>query len=291
MRNIFLFIRRYITLLLFLVLQGFAIWMLFNYNRFHRTVGMGIASEVTGTINKQFDRLDDYVTQGEENRRVHRMNDSLLNSLRTNFTIPDTGSIAVVDSVLIDSVPGVRRYNWLDAKVVYNSVNFDKNYLQLSRGSASGVKESMAVLNSEGAVVGQVVNTSANFSHVMSLLNVQIAISAALKKTGEAGEVTWDGKNPGLVQLRNIPRSVQLQKGDTVVTSRYSYNFPPDKMIGTVAAIASDAATGFHIITVKTAVNFSNIQQVFVVENLQRDEQVQLEKETEKKIEQQKRTN
>jgi rod shape-determining protein MreC len=36
-------------------------------------------------------------------------------------------------------------------------------------------------------------------------------------------------------------------------------------------------------------VNFSNVQQVFVVENLQREEQVQLEKDTEKKIEQQKR--
>jgi rod shape-determining protein MreC len=37
-------------------------------------------------------------------------------------------------------------------------------------------------------------------------------------------------------------------------------------------------------------VNFNNVQQVFVVDNLQREEQVQLEKDTEKKIEQQKRT-
>ena len=45
-----------------------------------------------------------------------------------------------------------------------------------------------------------------------------------------------------------------------------------------------------YLLKVKTAVNFSAIQQVFVVDNLQRDEQVQLEKDTEKKIEQQKRT-
>jgi hypothetical protein len=38
-------------------------------------------------------------------------------------------------------------------------------------------------------------------------------------------------------------------------------------------------------------VNFSNIQQVFIVENLQEQEQLQLEKDTKKAIEQQKKGN
>ena len=61
-------------------------------------------------------------------------------------------------------------------------------------------------------------------------------------------------------------------------------------MIGTIAAIGSDPSTGLYLLKVKTAVNFSNLQQVFVVENLQREEQIQLEKDTEKKYEQQKKT-
>jgi rod shape-determining protein MreC len=290
MRNIFLFIRRFSTLLLFLVLQGIAIWMLFKYNRFHRTVGMGIASEVTGVVNTQVDRLDDYFQQGAENKRVHRMNDSLMNLLRSNFMTVDSARRPMTDSVMIDSVQTVRRYYWLDAKVVYNTVNADRNYLQLNRGSKYGVKENMAVLNSDGAVVGQVVNTSANFSQVMSLLHIQNTLSAALKKTGEAGQVSWDGKDPRFVQLKGIPRNVQVKAGDTVLTSKYSYNYPPDKIIGTVAKVANDPATGFLLIQVKTAANFNNIQQVFVVENLQREEQVQLNQDTEKKIDQQKRT-
>ena len=62
-------------------------------------------------------------------------------------------------------------------------------------------------------------------------------------------------------------------------------------MIGTVAEISSDPATGFYNLKVKTAINFSSIQQVFIVENLQRDEQLQLQKETERKIDQQKTSN
>ena len=42
MRNIFLFIRRYFVFLCFLVLQVLALYMLFNYNRFHRAAFLGI---------------------------------------------------------------------------------------------------------------------------------------------------------------------------------------------------------------------------------------------------------
>src|SRR4051794_7592180 len=281
MRNIFLFIRRYFTFIAFMVLQVFALWMLFKYNRIHHAAFMGVASEFTGSINTQVDKLDDYFHQGEENKRVHRMNDSLLNLLHSNFAAHDTAQRLVEDSIMIDSTKDVRRYYWRDAKVVYNTINFEKNYLQINRGSNYGIRDNMAVLNSDGAVVGQVVNVSPNFSSVMSLLHVQSSVSASIKKTGEAGKVEWDGKDPRFVSLRGIPKSVQVKVGDTIVTSRYSYNFPPDKMIGTIENVSSDPASGFYLLKIKTAVNFSNIQQVFVVENLQRDEQLQLERDTE----------
>lgn len=290
MRNIFLFVRRYFTFLAFLILQFVALSMLFRYNHLHQSIGLGIASEITGTVNKQVDKLDDYFHQGEENRRVHRMNDSLLNLLRLNYSITDSSQRVMTDSLLKDSIHVVRRYLWRDAKVVYNTVNADKNYLQINKGSKYGIRDNMAVLNSDGAAVGVVVNVSPNFSEVMSLLHVQNSVSGALKKTGDAGKVEWDAKDPRFVYLKGISKSIPIKIGDTVVTSRYSYNFPPDRIIGTVAGIGSDPASGYYLLKVKTAVNFSTIQQVFVVENMQREEQLQLEKDTEKKIDQQKKT-
>ena len=290
MRNIFLFIRRYITFLAFVVLQIFALWMLFKFNKIHRAAFLGVANEVTGSVNKQVDKLDDYFHQGEENRRVHRMNDSLLNLLRSNFSKLDTSQLLVADTIMVDSTKSLRRYVWRDAKVVYNTVNSDKNYLQLDKGAKYGIRDNMAVLNSDGAVVGQVVTVSPNFSSVMSLLHVQSSVSASLKKTGDAGKIKWDGKDPRFVVMEGISKSVEVKVGDTVLTSKYSYNFPPDKLIGTIAAINIDQASGFYLLKVRASVNFNNIQQVHVVENLQRDEQVQLEKETIKNIDQQKKS-
>ena len=120
----------------------------------------------------------------------------------------------------------------------------------------------------------------------MSLLHVKNTVSAAHKNSGSIGKVEWDAKDPRELLLRGIPRDAQLKAGDSVLTSRYSDNFPPNYLIGTIKTISSDPATGFYVLKIKPAVNFSTIQQVFIVENLQRDEQIELMKETEKKMEQ-----
>ena len=291
MRNIFLFIQRYFVFLTFLVLQALALWMLFNYNRFHRAAFLGAASEVTGSINKQVDKVDDYFQLAEENRRLHRMNDSLLNMLPTNYNMPDTSVKLVVDSTRYDTLAQNRRYVYRPAKVIYNSIISEANYLQLNRGANHGIRDNMAVINSEGAAVGVVVNVSPNFSQVMSLLHVKSRATAALKKTGDYGTLEWDADDPRYLSLKGIPRNVKVATGDTVLTSVYSFNFPPGFMVGTVAEVASDPASGFQLVKVKAAVNFNSIQHVFVVENLQRDEQLQLNKDTESKIEQENRSN
>ena len=264
-------------------------WLLFSYNRFHRARGLGWASEITGRINNQYNKVEDFFNQKEENRRVHRLNDSLLNLLPENFMKPDSSGQLVKDSVSYDTTGALRRYFWREARVIYNTVSAQKNYIQLDRGYKQGIKDYMAVISSEGAAVGVVVNVSANFSQVMSLLHVQQNINASLKKTGEFGTIEWDGKNPQLLTLKRIPNSNAVQKGDTVLTSTYSFNFPPGLMIGTVAQIIEDKSTNFLLLKIKPAANFFNLQQVFVVENLQSEEQIKLNESTKKKIEEPKK--
>jgi rod shape-determining protein MreC len=249
-----------------------------------------MSNEVTGRINTQVDKVDDYFHLREENRRVHRMNDSLMNLMRLNYLPVDTSSRSVIDSLQInDSTKSARRYLWREAKVVYNSVNFDQNYIQINRGFDQGIRDNMAVLNSDGALVGVVVNTSANFSQIMSLLHTKSRVPASLKRSSVFGTVEWDAKDPRYLLLRGISKDVEVKKGDSIVTSIYSYNYPPNFLIGTINSIAIDQSSGFYLLRLRTAVNFNAVQQVFVVENLQRSEQLKLEEETRLKIEQQKK--
>jgi rod shape-determining protein MreC len=273
------------TFFLFLILQVVALWFLFSYNRFHRAKFLGLANEMTGRINTQYNKVEDYFTLREENRRVHRLNDSLLNLLPRNFAKRDTSLNAVQDSIPYDTVGNYRRYLSRPATVVYNTVNSQKNYIQINRGSNHGIRDNMSVVSSDGSAVGVVMNVSANFSQVMSLLHVQSTVSASLKRTGDFGTVEWDGKDPRYLVLKRIPKTVEVKKGDSVLTSKVSFNFPPGYMVGTVEDIKLDNATGMYLLKIKTAANFYNLQQVHVIENVERAEQVKLFEETRKKIE------
>jgi rod shape-determining protein MreC len=284
MRNIFLFIGRYFTFFAFLGFQALALSFLFRYNKYHQAVGLGVANELTGWMNSKYANVDQYFHLKQESDRIHHVNDSLINLLKTNFLSPDTATQFVQDTIPYDTLGDRRRYVWRDAEVVSNSVNSERNYLQINRGSKQGIRDNMAVLNSDLSLVGIVVNTSDNFSQVMSLLHVKNNVNAIMKRSGNAGTISWDGKSPLYLTMTGIPKSDSIAKGDTVLTGTYSLSFPPLRMIGSVASIIKDNSSSFYILQIKTAANFQNLQHVFVVENLQAEEQEKLDKETRKKI-------
>lgn len=287
LRNVLLFIRRYITFFTFLFLQVVSLWFLFNYNRFHRAKFLGIANEMTGRINSQYNKVEDYFNLKEENKRVHRLNDSLMNLLRGNFEKRDTNMVLVRDSVAYDTTGLYRRYYSRPATVVYNTVNSEKNYLQINRGSNQGIRDNSGVISSDGNVVGVIVNVSPNFSQVLSLLHIQSKLVASLKKSGESGTIEWDGKDPRFLLLKRMPKTVPVSKGDSIVTSgNNTLTFPKGLLIGTVAEVKEDIANGTYMLKIKTAANFYSLQQVHVIENIERDEQLTLLDATKKKLEQ-----
>lgn len=290
MRNVFLFIRKFFTFFLFLALQVVALWMLFTYNKFHRAKGLGYANEVTGWFNSKFKSVDDYIHQQAENQRLHRVIDSQMNMHPVNFELIDTTLRTTIDSLPYDTLGHRRIYQWRTAKVTYNGVSERKNYLQLNKGSRHGVKDYMCVLNSDLSAVGVVVNVSAGYSQVMSLLHSESRVSVALKKGGNTGIIQWDGKDPRYLTLPGIPGSDTVSKGDTVLTSINS-NFPPGFMVGTVEEVIKDKSTNFLVLKVKTAANFYNLQQVHIVEKTDYDEQTKLMNDTRKKIDDPKKAN
>ena len=285
MRNIFLFIRRFFTVIVFLVLQVVALWFLFTYNRFHKSKGLGVASEATGWFNSRYNTLEDFFKMKEENRRLLKMNDSLINLLSSNFTKIDTAVTILKDTIPYDTLGNFRHYAWREAQVLYSTVNSEKNYVQINRGANQGMKDNMGVFSSDGGLVGQVVNVSPNFSQVMSLLHVQNKVNVQVKKYKISGTLSWDGKDPRFLTLTNIPKSDSLIKGDTIVTGNYSLSFPPGHLVGTIAEIIPDPSTNFYVLKILAVANFQNLQHVMVVENLQYNDQDNLLKETKKKIE------
>lgn len=281
MRNIFLFIRRYFNFLFFLVLQIIALSFLFRYNKFHEAAFMGVANELTGRVSSRYSNVQYYFHLKQTNEALAAQNEALINSLPSNFQPADTSVNRVIDTVKTDTTTEVRRYEWLRARVVNNSVALQNNYITIHRGENQGVKKDMGVISPNG-IVGTVVNTSENFAVVMTMLNRQSSVSAKLKKGGEISKVQWDGKSPSRVTMMNIPRSANVAKGDSVVTSGYSLSFPPDILVGTVTDVIEDKSSNFLTLQIQPGTNFYSVEYVMVVNNLQKDEQKKLEEATRK---------
>jgi rod shape-determining protein MreC len=276
MKNIFIFIRRYFNFLFFLLLQILSITLLVRYNQTHEAVYAEVSNEVTGRVNYQYNKVQNYFHLKENNRLLLEENARLKNLLRTDFEGPDSLRDVVVDTLVRDTSGRYRKFIWLPAKVVNNTVSQQQNYVTLHRGSNQGVKKDMAVVGPQG-VVGTVIAVSENFSRVMSVLNRNSKVSSMLKKGNIPGTVEWDGRDPRFLTLRNIPKSVAVSRGDSVVTSIYSANFPSDIMVGIVWDITSDPTSNFSIIRLKTATNFYNLEYAYLIENVQWEEQRRLE--------------
>lgn len=277
MKNIFLFIQRYFTFLSFLLFQVLSIVMLSNASKTHESFFSSAANEVTGGINKRYSGLRDYFNLKETNRQLAFENAQLRNALKLNFPVAETGKITVTDSLVKDTSGHFRKYTYLPAKVIGNTVTLQTNFLSLERGSDQGVKKGMAVNGPEG-IVGVVVETSPNISKVMSLLHRNSKVSAMLKKDHNSGTIEWDGTDPSFLTMRNVSKGAKVTKGDTVFTSTYSANFPSNLMIGTVAGISSESSSNFYTLKIKTATNFFSIQYVYLIQNARYAEQVQIEK-------------
>jgi rod shape-determining protein MreC len=280
-RNIFLFIRRYFNFLFFVVLQIVALSFLFRYNKFHEAAFMGVANEVTGRVGGQFNNVEYYFRLKKTNEALVKENAELRNRLRLNYETADTTQKLVTDSIPYDTLGHTRKYIWRPAKVVSNTVTLQNNYLTIERGLAQGVKKDMGVIGPNG-IVGTVVDVSDNYAVVMSLLHRQSRVSAKMKKSGEVGIIQWDGENPFFVTMTNVPKSLPVVKGDTVVTSQYSYLFPQGIMVGTVSSIVEDKTSNFYTLRIRPSTNFNTIEYVTVTENTMKDEQKKLEEASRK---------
>ena len=272
MRNIFLFIRRYFNFLFFLLLQVFCIYLIAHYNRYHNAVASFYMNEITGRVNIQYNKVDNFLQLNKSNEALKKENERLRNELKYNFQGLDTVNKIVTDSIPYDTLGNKRVWLYKAAKVVSNSVTAQNNFIVLGRGASKQLQKDAGVVDPGNGVVGIVTDVSENFAVVMSLLHKDSRISVKLKKGGDAGQVTWDGKEPNRLSLIDIKKSAKVAKGDTVFTSGFTTTFPYGMMVGTIDEVLQDKSTNNLIIKLKSSANFYNLQYVYTIDNLQKDE-------------------
>ena len=133
----------------------------------------------------------------------------------------------------------------------------------IDRGSRDGVARGMAVVNGDG-VVGQVFAVSPNFSKVLLAVAPSSAMDVLLQKSRVRGILKGTGALT--YQLDYILKTVEVEKGDQVVTAGYGGIFPTGLPIGVVSKVVRRRRGMFLQIEVTPAVDFLTLEDLLVIE-------------------------
>ena len=165
-------------------------------------------------------------------------------------------------------------FTYISASVVGKTLNLLQNTITIDAGRDEGVKPNMPIVTDEG-LVGRVISTSPGYAIGQILWNKDFRASAKVERDRVDGILQWDGGEH--LSLRNVAKTLDVQVGDVVVTSEYSALYPAGIKIGVVSKTSQAPGALFQTIEISPSVDFSRLEQVFVVVHSPDSERVALE--------------
>ena len=269
MKEIIKLILKYHFTIIFILLEIVSFSLIIRHNEYQRAIFSESASTLFGNISSTITSIKDYFRLKEINESLAKENILLKNHLEAYEFLQDS---IIQRTVVEGSIPV---YEYIGAKQVNATYNRTKNYITLNRGRKNGLQKEMAVCTPEG-IVGLIQDLSDHFAVVIPLINVDARISAKIKKNNYYGSLQWDGNDYAYSYLNDIPYHVEVNAGDTIVTSGLSKIFPEGIVVGYVESVDKVTAN-FLKIKVKLAVDFKRINHVYVILNNKKNEQTSLE--------------
>jgi len=265
MQQIIYFFQKFKYFLFFLFLECIALTLTFNNLNFHKSKFVNSANSVTGIFYTTLSNSKEYLSLKSKNQSLQEENTQLKNDLERNKLFFST------DILVLDTVKYHQKYTYTEAKIINNNYSKPHNFLTINRGVNEGIVKEMGVINRKG-IIGITENVSNNYTRVQSILNKNSNINARLKgNTAYFGTLKWNSIDYNTVQLHDIPRQAPLKIGDTIETGGKSTIFPEGIPIGTVSKI-NKRNTANSKINVTLFNDMSNLENVYVVKNLHKQE-------------------
>ena len=131
----------------------------------------------------------------------------------------------------------------------------------INRGQKDGIHRNLAVLLKEG-VVGHI-QTVSPFQSVVQLITDRRSRVPALIQRNRVRGLAF-GTHHSL-ELRQINRRAEIKEGDRVITSGLGRMYPKGVLLGTVVEVKHKSYELFKTAVLEPAINFDQIEEVFVI--------------------------
>ncbi|MFN4915541.1 MAG: rod shape-determining protein MreC [Sphingomonadales bacterium] len=252
-------IRKNLFLVVYLLLMVLSIGQVVRFNIYQQSYYFNTSSAFVNGMSRMKTGIADYFKLADVNAALAEENRVLREKLKENNQLTDSQLIVSKDSF------GKKKYTYQTANVVQFTTHLQNNFITIDKGSKLGIKKDMAVLSPSG-IAGIVVDVSEDFSLVLSAINSQFKATPMIPSANfRDGSVSWNGKDPTIIQLNGVSRFEKITPGMSVVTSNYSVKFPSGIPIGTILRVNKTGGSSFYDIDVKLATDFRKLSHVYVV--------------------------
>ncbi|MCY2688625.1 rod shape-determining protein MreC [Salinimicrobium sp. TH3] len=264
MQQIINFLIRNKNNILFLLLLTFSLFLTIQSHSYQKSKFISSANFMSGGIYSWTSNINSYFHLEQYNLRLLEENERL----RTRLA-------GYEDSLEIETYKDTSSFDadyiFRASEVINNNYAKIDNYLTIKSGARDGIERDMGVVTSKG-IVGIVENVSPNYSTVISILNSNSRINAQLKRSNHFGTLVWNGEDPAVVQLTDVPSVAPLAEGDTIITGGRSLIFPKGIPIGAVKNFSLDQSESYYNIDIQLFNDMTNIGYVYIIENTSQSE-------------------
>lgn len=230
------------------------------------TVGFAqsIVAKPTNYITGIFSNIEALLNTYEENKRLKmRLEDFAALQAEVNSLKSENESLRE----LVDKEESLRDYNPIHATVIARNPDQWEEKIILNKGSVHGVEKNMAVMTARG-LIGKIILVTPFTSEVELLYtqNANYRVSAIIQNEKEDiyGLIEGYDEERNELVLKRIDTSLEIKKGEQVVTSGKGGIFPKGILIGEVTEVTTEDFGLTKMAYIKPSADFSMLEDVVI---------------------------
>lgn len=275
MHRLIEFIKLVYVLVLFVVLEGAALWSYASSSPYTEVKILSRTTAVGSAISGAVTDVENFFALPEANRCLTERIAELSAEVE-RLAMQNEG--VVVEGMFAAEGAEMSHFRYHPASVVSMTTNRMNNLLILNRGTLDGISKDMGVVTPENELVGYVASCSDHYCIVQPMLNVNFSTGGRLDDGGLC-VIWWSGASKYEVEAKEL--SVYSEPKEGMRVEVRSERLPEGVLIGTITDYEMNTTKSAYSATIAIAANMSKLDDVLIVENTRYGELEELMKQME----------
>ena len=157
----------------------------------------------------------------------------------------------------------------ISAEIIAKAPNNWYSTFTIDKGASHGIAKLQPVVSSNGDLVGVVSEVGTTWATVTTILDHDHSVGGIIARSRDVGVVEGDFtlQTNGFCKLTYISKNTNILVGDIIETSGQGGIYPKGIPVGSVVDISPETHSMSQFGTIKPAVDFSNLREVFIIKS------------------------